>query len=52
MERRRVVVTGLGVVSPLGFDLASTWSGLKEGRSGIAQIESFDTSNLKTTIAG
>ncbi len=52
MERRRVVVTGLGVVSPLGLDLASTWSGLKEGRSGIGQIASFDTSNVKTTIAG
>ncbi len=52
MERRRVVVTGLGVISPLGLDLASTWSGLKEGRSGIGRITGFDTSNVKTTIAG
>lgn len=52
MARRRVVVTGLGVVSPLGLDVASTWAGLKEGRSGIRPITLFDTSNVKTTIAG
>ena len=40
--RRRVVVTGLGAVSPLGASLASYWQGLIEGRSGIRRITQFD----------
>ena len=47
----RVAVTGLGVVSPLGLDTASTWSNLLDGRSGIAQISSFDTEGFETTVA-
>ena len=43
---RRVVVTGIGVVSPLGLTTAETWSGLLEGRSGAAPIKRFDPSNL------
>ena len=39
---RRVVVTGLGTVNPLGHDLASTWAAMQEGRSGIGRIEAFD----------
>jgi 3-oxoacyl-[acyl-carrier-protein] synthase II len=49
---RRVVVTGIGLVSPLGLDASSTWQGLLEGRSGISRIERFDVSRFSTTIAG
>ncbi|MEX1280415.1 MAG: beta-ketoacyl synthase N-terminal-like domain-containing protein [Acidimicrobiia bacterium] len=51
-DGRRVVVTGLGALSPLGNDVASTWSGMVEGRSGIGPITAFDASNLRTRIAG
>jgi 3-oxoacyl-[acyl-carrier-protein] synthase II len=49
---RRVVVTGMGVVTPLGLDLESTWRGLVEGRSGIGPITRFDASQLDTRFAG
>ena len=49
---RRVVITGMGVVSPLGNTLAQFWSSLKEGRSGIRRITRFDTAEFKTQIAG
>ena len=49
---RRVVVTGLGAVSPLGADLESTWRGLLEGRSGIGPITRFDASKHSVRIAG
>ena len=49
---RRVVVTGLGIVSPLGNDLASSWDGIVNGRSGIGPITHFDASNFNTRIAG
>lgn len=48
---RKVVVTGLGAVSPLGNTLAETWQGIKEGRSGIGNITGFDTTDVKVTIA-
>lgn len=48
---KRVVITGLGTVSPLGNDVASTWQGVIAGRSGIGQITYFDTSDYRTTIA-
>jgi 3-oxoacyl-[acyl-carrier-protein] synthase II len=48
---RRVVVTGMGAVSALGPDVASTWNGLLEGRSGIRTIESFDPSRVDSKIA-
>jgi 3-oxoacyl-[acyl-carrier-protein] synthase II len=51
-DRRRVVVTGMGMVSALGNDLATSWAGLIAGRSGIATIESFDPSRLTSRIAG
>jgi len=51
-DRRRVVVTGLGALSPLGNDVASTWEGMVTGRSGIATITRFEPSRTKTTIAG
>lgn len=51
MELKRVVVTGLGAISPLGSDLASTWEGMKEGRSGAAPITLWDASKHKTQFA-
>jgi 3-oxoacyl-[acyl-carrier-protein] synthase II len=51
-QRRRVVVTGLGMVSPLGLTVDSTWEGIRAGRSGIGTITRFDTTGLETTIAG
>lgn len=51
-ERRRVVVTGMGLVTALGNDVASTWAGLVAGRSGIRTIEAFDPSRLTSQIAG
>ncbi|WP_068613442.1 beta-ketoacyl-ACP synthase II [Paenibacillus tuaregi] len=48
----RVVITGMGILSPLGNDLNTFWSGLKEGQSGISRIDSFDVSAYKTQIAG
>ncbi len=49
---RRVVVTGMGMISALGQDVASTWDGLLAGRSGIRRIEAFDPSRLTSQIAG
>ncbi|MET3930893.1 3-oxoacyl-[acyl-carrier-protein] synthase II [Lysobacter sp. OAE881] len=51
-NNRRVVVTGLGAVSPLGNDVASTWDGIVNGRSGIGPITHFDATNFTTRIAG
>ncbi|MYM62177.1 beta-ketoacyl-ACP synthase II [Pseudomaricurvus sp. HS19] len=51
MSRRRVVVTGLGMVTPLGNDVASTWEGILAGRSGAAPIETFDASAYTTTFS-
>ncbi|HET9493745.1 MAG TPA: beta-ketoacyl-ACP synthase II [Chloroflexia bacterium] len=50
--RRRVVVTGMGAISPLGNDVSTTWQGIVEGRSGIGTITRFDHSRLNTHIAG
>lgn len=49
---RRAVLTGLGVISPLGLDTASFWEALQAGRSGIRPIQAFDTTNLSTHFAG
>ena len=49
---RRVVVTGMGIVSPLGNDLASSWDGIVNGRSGIGPITHFDPAPFTTRIAG
>lgn len=50
MNKRRVVVTGMGTISPLGNDLPTTWAGIMEGRSGVATITKFDTTGYRTTI--
>jgi 3-oxoacyl-[acyl-carrier-protein] synthase II len=49
---KRVVVTGLGVVSPVGNDIASFWNSLKEGKSGISKLTAFDASAFESRIAG
>ena len=51
MEKRRVVVTGVGLVTALGTGTEETWKGLCEGRSGIANITRFDTTQFPTRIA-
>lgn len=52
MSKRRVVVTGMGIVSPLGNDLQTSWDGIVNGRSGIGPITGFDASAFTTRIAG
>jgi len=52
MSYRRVVVTGVGVISPVGNDLKSFWENLTTGRSGIGPITQFDASNYDCKIAG
>lgn len=52
MTRRRVVVTGLGMLSPLGLDVASTWQGVLAGQSGIGPIEHMDVSAFSTRFGG
>ena len=49
---RRVVVTGMGIVCPLGVGVAPVWRRLVEGGSGIGSIQSFDTSELTCKVAG
>ncbi|MES2474408.1 MAG: beta-ketoacyl-ACP synthase II [Verrucomicrobiota bacterium] len=52
MSERRVVITGIGCITPLGNDLGSTWTGLKEGRSGISTITQLDVAPFDCKIAG
>jgi 3-oxoacyl-[acyl-carrier-protein] synthase II len=51
MSRRKVVVTGLGLITPIGLDCESTWRSLLEGRSGVARIQAFDPTEFRTQIA-
>jgi 3-oxoacyl-[acyl-carrier-protein] synthase II len=51
-ERRRVVITGMGLVSPLGTGVEKNWQALLEGRSGIGLVTRFDVSDFPTRIAG
>lgn len=51
MNKRRVAITGIGIVSPLGNDVHSTWSNLMAGQSGIRTIRHFDASHFPTQIA-
>ena len=52
MDRKRIVVTGLGTLSPLGNTVKDTWDSILEGRSGIGPITHFDASDLITRFAG
>jgi 3-oxoacyl-[acyl-carrier-protein] synthase II len=52
VSKRRVVVTGLGMVTPVGNDVAETWKNILAGKSGIAPIDHFDTSEFSTRIGG
>ena len=50
--KKRVVVTGLGLVTPLGIGVKETWENLCQGKSGIGPITRFDAGNFRTRIAG
>ena len=52
MQKRRVVVTGLGIVSPVGIGVETAWSNLVAGKSGITRISKFDPSNFASQVAG
>ena len=52
MSRRRVVITGLGLISPVGNSVAEGWANLLAGRSGIANVSRFDASGLSCRFAG
>lgn len=52
MSSRRVVVTGLGLITPVGNDVESAWNAIKNGQSGIDRIENFDTSDFSTQFGG
>lgn len=52
MSKKRVVITGLGIISPVGVSVASVWQSILAGHSGISLIEDFDTSNFTTKFAG
>jgi len=52
MSKRRVVVTGLGIISPVGNDVSTAWANILAGRSGIGPITHFDASTFPTRIAG
>ena len=51
MSRRRVVVTGMGMVTPLGNNVKDTWDNVLEGKSGVSDITSFDASQFSTRFA-
>ena len=51
MQARRVVVTGMGALTPIGNNLQEYWNGLVNGRSGAAPITLFDATNFKTQFA-
>ena len=52
MSRRRVVVTGIGMLSPLGIDVAQSWSGILAGKSGISTIEHMNVEAFSTRFGG
>jgi 3-oxoacyl-[acyl-carrier-protein] synthase II len=52
MSRRRIVVTGLGIIAPVGIGVAAAWASILAGRSGIARITRFDASHFPSQIAG
>tara|TARA_B100000035_G_scaffold233403_1_gene201683 strand:+ start:58313 stop:59545 length:1233 start_codon:yes stop_codon:yes gene_type:complete len=52
MSKRRVVITGLGLITPVGIGVSETWKNIIAGKSGISAISKFDTSNFSSKIAG
>lgn len=52
MTKRRVVVTGIGTINPIGHNIEETWKSIEEGKCGIAPISLFDTKDMKVTLAG
>ncbi|MDP6381394.1 MAG: beta-ketoacyl synthase N-terminal-like domain-containing protein, partial [Phycisphaerae bacterium] len=52
MSRRRVVITGLGLITALAQDVDTFWAGLLDGQSGVSRIERFDTGDLAVVIGG
>ncbi|MEE9170021.1 MAG: beta-ketoacyl-ACP synthase II [bacterium] len=52
MDRRRVVVTGIGAITPIGHGKEDLWHGASTGRSGVCSISRFDTSQIRTKVAG
>jgi len=52
LPRRRVVITGMGAVSPLGNDVSTMWAAARVGRCGIAPVEAYDASSMKVHLAG
>lgn len=52
MTKRRVVVTGIGTINPIGHNVEETWKSIEEGKCGIAPISLFDTKDMKVTLAG
>ncbi|MDH5742444.1 MAG: beta-ketoacyl-[acyl-carrier-protein] synthase II, partial [Candidatus Aminicenantes bacterium] len=51
MDEQRVVVTGLGVVTPIGLGIDEFWEGLKEGRNGVSEITHFDPTDYRSQMA-
>src|SRR4051794_30751942 len=49
--RRRVVITGIGCINPMGHDVETVWSGLKESKSGVARTTVFDATKFPTKIS-
>ncbi|MGB5247226.1 MAG: beta-ketoacyl-ACP synthase II [Woeseia sp.] len=52
MTKRRVVITGMGIISPVGNQLEAAWGNVREGHSGISKIDLFDASAFNTQVAG
>ena len=52
MTKRRVVITGMGMLSPVGNSVESSWEAIRAGRSGIGMIDRFDASAYNTRIGG
>ena len=51
MERRRVVITGLGAVTPIGLTAGESWRAVREGKCGVAPITLFDPADMKVQLA-
>ena len=49
---RRVVITGLGAITPIGNNVNEFWNGIKQGKCGIDKIKNFDSTNFKVKLAG